>query len=113
MRVVDPLESRLKTGEVIIIDGGMGTEIQRRGTATGGRAWSAEPMPDHPDLIREIHEDYIKAGAEIIITNTFSAGRDRLEAAGLADRTAELNRLGVKLAQQARNLVVRQRCIDG
>ena len=79
MKVKDPLESRLKAGEVVIMDGGTGTEIRRRGAPTGGKAWSAEPMPDHPDLIREIHEDYIKAGAEIIITNTFSTGRDKLE----------------------------------
>ena len=103
MRIKDPLESRLKAGEVIIMDGGTGTEIQRRGTSTGRRAWSAEPMPDHPDLVREIHEDYITAGAEIIITNTFSTGRDLLEAAVLAHRTAELNQLGVKLARKARD----------
>ena len=103
MSVIDSLESRLKTGAVIIMDGGTGTEIRRRGTPTGERAWSAEPMPDHPDLIREIHEDYIRAGAEIIITNTFSTGRHKLEEAGMADRTVELNRLGVKLAQEARD----------
>ena len=103
MSNIEKLESRLKAGEVIIMDGGTGTEIQRRGTSTGRTAWSAEPMPDHPDLIREIHEDYIKAGAEIIITNTFSTGRDLLESAGLADRTAELNQLGVRLAQEARD----------
>jgi homocysteine S-methyltransferase len=109
MSVVDPLDSRLKAGEVIIMDGGTGTEIRRRGTPTGRNAWSAEPMPDHPDLIREIHEDYIKVGAEIIITNTFSTGRDKLEAAGMADRTAELNRLGVKLAQEAQERVASDR----
>ena len=103
MNGIDSLESRLKAGAVIIMDGGTGTEIQRRGTATGRRAWSAEPMPEHQDLIREIHGDYIQAGGEIIITNTFSSGRDSLEEAGLADRTAELSRMGVKLVQEARD----------
>ena len=112
MNIKDPLESRLKAGEVIIMDGGTGSEIRRRGTPTGERAWEAEATSEgrvrlrgndwaHPELIREIHEDYIKARAEIIITNTFSTGRDKLELAGLADRTAELNRLGVKLAREA------------
>ena len=112
MNIKDPLESRLKAGEVIIMDGGTGSEIRRRGTPTGERAWEAEATSEgrvrlrgndwaHPELIREIHEDYIKAGAEIIITNTFSTGRDKLELAGLADRTADLNRLGVKLAREA------------
>ena len=102
MTVTDPLQSRLAAGEVIIMDGGTGTEIRRRGAPMDGGAWSAGPMPDHPDLVREIHQDYIKVGAEIIITNTFATGRDQLELGGLAHRTAELNRLGVKLAQEAR-----------
>ena len=109
MSIIDPLESRLKAGEVIIMDGGTGSEIRRRGTPTDGMAWSADPMPEHPDLIRDIHEDYIKAGAEIIITNTFSTGRDKLEQAGMAERIAELNRLGVKLAQEARDRVASDR----
>jgi methionine synthase I (cobalamin-dependent) len=56
-------------------------------------------------LIRRIHEDYIRAGAEVIITNTFSTSRSTLEAGGLAGRTAEINRLGVRLAQEARDNV--------
>ena len=109
MPITDPLEARLKAGEVIIMDGGTGTDIQRRGVAIARGAWSAAPMPDNPDLIREIHQDYIKAGAEIIIANTFSAGRHTLEPAGLADRIAELNRLGMKLAREARDRVATDR----
>ena len=109
MGVRDPLESRLKAGEVIIMDGGTGTDIQRRGVAIASGAWSAAPMPDNPGLIREIHQDYIKAGAEIIIANTFSAGRHTLEPAGMADRTAELNQLGMKLAKEARDRVAADR----
>ena len=59
-------------------------------------------MTHNPDLIRDIHEDYIRAGAEIIITNTFSTGRWMLKEVGLEDRTVEINRLGVKLALEAR-----------
>ena len=59
-------------------------------------------MLTHPELVREIHEEYIEAGAEIIITNTFSTGRDVLEEVGLEHKVAEANRLGIEAAVQAR-----------
>ena len=102
MGAMDSLNARLKVGEVVIMDGGTGTEIQRRGVPVSQENWSGLPMTHNPDLIREIHEDYIKAGAEIIITNTFSTGRWMLKKVGLEDRTVEINRLGVKLALEAR-----------
>jgi len=100
---IDSLQARLKAKEVIIMDGGTGSEIRFRGVSLAGKSWSGEPMLTHPDTVREIHEDYIKAGAEIIITNTFSTGRYILKQAGLEDRTVELNELGVRLAQEARD----------
>ena len=56
----------------------MGSEIERRGLASP-TTWSGGPMLTHPELVRDIHQEYIEAGAEIIITNTFGAGRDMLE----------------------------------
>ena len=103
MAAIDSLQARLKAGEVAIMDGGTGSEIKFRGVSVGGKSWSGEPMLTHPDTVREIHEDYIKVGAEIIITNTFSTGRYILKQAGLEHRTVELNELGVRLAQEARD----------
>ena len=82
------LQARLAAGETIVMDGGTGSELGRR-KLTSSTTWSGDPMITHPDVVREIHEEYIEAGAEIIITNTFSTGRDVLEPAGLADRVAE------------------------
>ncbi|MCH7996693.1 MAG: homocysteine S-methyltransferase family protein [Chloroflexi bacterium] len=103
MRAIDSLQSRLKAGEVIIMDGGTGSELHRRGLPVSDKIWSGEALFSQPDAIREIHEDYIKAGAEIVITNTFSTGRHILEVAGLGDRTVEIIKLGVKLAREARD----------
>jgi len=83
------------------MDGGMGSEFDRRGM-TNPTTWSGGPMLTHPELVREIHEEYIEAGAEIIITNTFSTGRDVLEEAGLDHKVAEANKLGIEAAVQAR-----------
>ena len=57
--------------ELTVIDGGMGGELQLRSGKTGG-LWSAQALVDAPDLVREVHEDYVSAGAEVIITNTYS-----------------------------------------
>ena len=55
------------------------------------------------DLVRGIHQDYVKAGAEILETNTFGATRPRLAAFGIAEKTADINRAAVRLAREAAN----------
>lgn len=96
---------RIGRGEVIVLDGAMGTELQRRGVPMSRIAWSAVALDTHPEVIGAIHEDYILAGADIIITNSFGASRHVLEPAGLGDRVASLNRRSVDLARQARERV--------
>ena len=95
------LQRRLAAGETVLMDGGMGSEIERRG-AISPTTWSGGPMLTHPDLVRDIHQEYIEAGAEIIITNTFGTGRDMLEEGGIEHKVAEANKLGIEAALQAR-----------
>ena len=97
----EALQRRLAAGETILMDGGMGSEFERRGLTTPA-TWSGGPMLTHPDLVRDIHQEYIEAGAEIIITNTFATGRDHLEEGGLEHKVAEANRLGIEAAVEAR-----------
>jgi len=52
-------------------------------------AWSAAALPTHPNVVREIHEDYFRADADVIITNTLSAARHTLEDAGMGDSVDE------------------------
>ena len=78
----EKLQGRLAAGETILMDEGMGSELDRRGLASP-TTWSGGPMLTHPELVRDIHQEYIEAGAEIIITNTFGTGRDMLEEGGL------------------------------
>lgn len=88
------------------MDGGTGTEISRRGIPLdSGRSWSASANVNSPDVIQEIHEDYIQAGAEIIIANTFSTRRSLLARTGLDHLTEEINFKAVNLA-----LVAREKC---
>lgn len=98
---IEKLQSRLEAGETILMDGGMGSEIERRGMISP-TTWSGGPMLTHPELVRDIHQEYIEAGAEIIITNTFGTGRDMLEEGGIEHKVAEANKLGIETAVQAR-----------
>ncbi len=93
---------RLAAGRTIIIDGATGTEIERRGGRLVRNAWSMVANAEAPNIVRQVHADYINAGADVLIANTFSGQRFRLASDGLADRVEELNRRGVELALEAR-----------
>lgn len=98
----------LDDGDVLLTDGGMGTELQRRGVPMDKVAWSGAAVLTHPDVVRETHEDYIRAGARVIITNTFGSTRQMLEPAGYGDQIAAVHRGAVKLAMLARDNVAEQ-----
>jgi homocysteine S-methyltransferase len=65
-------------------------------------AWSARANLDQPDAVQRVHEEYIRAGADVIIANTFAANRTTLEPAGLGDKVAEVNRAAMRAAREAR-----------
>ncbi len=96
------LQQRLDGGEVIVLDGAMGTELEKRGVPMDDAAWSAAALATHADTVREVHEDYIRAGADLIITNTFPTARHVLEPAGMGEQFRELNIRAVTLAKEAR-----------
>jgi S-methylmethionine-dependent homocysteine/selenocysteine methylase len=102
---MNDVQERLDGGEVLILDGAMGTELERRGVPMDDVAWDAAALATHPDLVREVHEDYIKAGADVIITNTFATARHVLEPAGMGGQFRELNNRAVTLAKEARENV--------
>ncbi len=99
------IDERLRNGEIILLDGATGSELQARGVPMDHASWSGKALKTHPDTVREIHEDYIRAGADIVTANSFSSARPALADAGLGDETRELNALAVKLAQEARDNV--------
>jgi S-methylmethionine-dependent homocysteine/selenocysteine methylase len=102
MTAFSHIQARLDRGDVIILDGASGTELQLRGVPMHGFAWSGAALDTHPDAVREMHEDYVRAGADVLITDTFATARHVLEPAGLGDRVRALNARAVELAQEAR-----------
>jgi homocysteine S-methyltransferase len=83
----------------LLADGAMGTVLYARGIFIN-RCYEELNLSD-PGLILSVHEEYLQAGAEILETNTFGGNRIRLARHGLADKLAEINTAGVKLARQA------------
>lgn len=83
----------------MVADGALGTMLYARG-AFINRCFD-EMNLSAPDLVRQIHQDYVKAGADIIETNTFGANRSRLSGFGLAEKLRLINENGVRLAREA------------
>jgi S-methylmethionine-dependent homocysteine/selenocysteine methylase len=97
------LQDRIDRGDVVILDGAVGTGLQNLGVPMHGIAWAAAGLQTHPFTTRRLHEIYIRAGVDVVTTNTYSAARHNLEPLGLADLTAELNIRAVTLARDARD----------
>ncbi|MFB3916067.1 MAG: bifunctional homocysteine S-methyltransferase/methylenetetrahydrofolate reductase [Terriglobales bacterium] len=94
----DNFLNRLSQGP-ILCDGAMGTLLYAKGIFIN-RCYD-ELNVSQPDLIREIHHEYLQAGAEIIETNTFGANPFRLARHGLGDRVAQINEAGARLGREA------------
>jgi methionine synthase I (cobalamin-dependent) len=98
------IKSRLDRGEVIVLDGGTGTELQRRGVPMDAAAWCGPATLEHHTTLTAIHRDYITAGADVVTANTFASSRVMLDGAGLGDRVEEVVSRAVDAAHAARRL---------
>src|SRR5205814_1142448 len=83
----------------ILLDGAWGTQLQTRGLPIGAcpDAWNLI----HPGLVEELARAYVDAGSRVILTNTFGSSRIGLLRHGLADKTVEINREGVRISRAA------------
>ncbi|MFT5134937.1 MAG: S-methylmethionine-dependent homocysteine/selenocysteine methylase, partial [Gammaproteobacteria bacterium] len=96
------VKQRLQTGETLILDGGTGTELERRGIVMDPDVWCGTASLGNVRALIDIHKDYIAAGADIITANTYASSRLMLEPAGFGDRFTEINKNAISAAQQAR-----------
>jgi S-methylmethionine-dependent homocysteine/selenocysteine methylase len=85
----------------LVLDGALGTELERRGVATDLPLWSARALWEAPEAVREIHRDAVRAGAEALTANTFRTQRRTLERGGRGAEAAALCALAVALARDA------------
>src|ERR1700721_3071190 len=99
----DAAVARLFAGGTVLCDGAMGTMLYARGVFIN-RCYD-ELNLSQPELVREIHAEYLQAGAEVIETNTFGGNAFRLEMHGLKDKVREINLAGVRLARECANQI--------
>ncbi len=86
---------------VTVIDGGTGTEIQRRGVPMDDRTWCAEANLLAPDVVRDVHRTYVEAGAQLLIANTFASSPFLFSHLERLDELAGIDQRAVELAREA------------
>ena len=96
------LIKRMKNGDVILIDGGIGSELELRGVPMDSDAWCGVAADKHRAILEKIHCDYIEAGADIITANTYASSGLMLSKAGFGDRVREINTNAIEVARQGR-----------
>ncbi len=91
--------------QIRILDGGMGQELLARGLDSHGTLWSAKALLEEKNhsLVESVHEDFVKAGAEVIVTNTFATRQNRLKENNLEDKFKILNKNACKIAKKVKD----------
>ena len=93
---------KLEKDEIILLDGGTGTELQKRGLEMAPAAWCGPVSLKNSGVLEQVHLDYIEAGADIITANTYASSRIMLREAGYEDQFEEINRIAIETALSAR-----------
>jgi homocysteine S-methyltransferase len=94
------------SGEITLLDGGMGTELRAHGVEVPDHVtsiWSAKALMDAPESVLQVHRDYIEAGADVITANNYAVTRPILSREGFEDRFEELTLRATDLARRARD----------
>jgi homocysteine S-methyltransferase len=101
---MNPIDAILQTHPMVIVDGALATELERRGADLRDTLWSAKILLESPELIRDVHMDYFRAGADCAITASYQATVDGFAGRGLSETEAiRLIQRSVHLAVEARD----------
>ena len=102
---MNPITSILDRYPVLVIDGALATELERRGCDLHDDLWSAKILLEQPEKIKQVHSDYFKAGADCAITASYQATMEGLMRWGLSETQAhDLIQKSVRLAVEARDV---------
>lgn len=101
MSAFDQLRAARQAGAILVLDGAMGTELEARGVSMDDDAWCGLANLTQPELVRAIHEDHIRAGAEVVITNTFMSGLGPMQRAGASESFTKGIDNAVRAAREA------------
>ncbi len=97
----DIIRRKLAAGEAIILDGGTGTDIQRRGAPMSGETWCADVNLTHGDIVKEVHLDYMAQGADIVTANTYATSALNFAHIGRVDDVNKIDAVAIAIAKAA------------
>ncbi|HEY9577385.1 MAG TPA: homocysteine S-methyltransferase [Pseudobacillus sp.] len=101
---MNPIETMLKKFPLIVLDGAMATELEHHGCDLNNSLWSAKILIENPEIIKRVHRDYFKAGADCAITASYQATIEGFAQHGLKEEeTLNLIQTSVQLARESRD----------
>ena len=104
------IEERLAVQDVIVLDGAFATELEARGFSVNDALWSAKALFERPDLVREVHLDYLRAGADVVTSASYQATVEGFMKRGFSkEEAAALIQKSIQLAQEACDLYLAER----
>ena len=95
------IKQRLDQGKIIILDGGIGAELEKNGANMDKDLWCGKCSVDNPELVKKVHENYIDAGADVITTNTYGTTPISMKQYGYDNLIEEYNKKSVQIAKEA------------
>ena len=95
------IKQKLDQGRVVILDGGIGAELEKNGANMDQDLWCGKCSVDSPELVRKVHERYIDAGADVITTNTYGTTPISMKQYGYDNLIEKYNQKSVQLAKEA------------
>ena len=93
------IENKLNSGKIIILDGGMGAELEKLGASMDSNLWSGRCSVDNPEIVYKAHQNFIQSGSDIITTNTYASTPISMKEYGYENHIEEWNKASVKIAK--------------
>ena len=107
------LENKLTSREVVILDGGMGAELEKFGASIDKDLWSGRCSIDNPEIVREVHQNFVNSGADVITTNTYASTPISMKEYGYDGYIEDWNNASVKIARQVADSSDREVAVAG
>ena len=95
------VEEKLNNNKLVILDGAMGSELEKKGALMDKNLWCGTCSVEFPELVRKVHEDYIEAGADVITTNTYACTPISMKNYGMESLIKKFNQKSVELGKKA------------
>tara|TARA_Y100000992_G_scaffold274279_1_gene217024 strand:- start:282 stop:1199 length:918 start_codon:yes stop_codon:yes gene_type:complete len=95
------VKEKLDNGKLVILDGAMGSELEKNGAQMDKKLWCGTSSIKFPEIVKKVHEDYIEAGADVITTNTYASTPISMKNYGFENSIEEYNKKSVLIAKKA------------